>query len=91
VTPTSGSVAPGSTQDVTVKFNAKDLQAGDYRSVIAITSNDPVNSPKNVPASMHVTGRPVIAVTPDTVKSGIAFIGIPHQDTFLCAMREQSR
>ena len=83
ISPSSGIVTPSTTQNVTVKFNAKDLQGGDYRSVIAITSNDPINSPKNVPASMHVIGRPMIAVTPDTVKSGIAFIGIAHKDTVI--------
>jgi subtilisin family serine protease/glutamine cyclotransferase len=79
--PSFGTIASGSTQDVSIKFSAKDLPAGDYRSTISIMSNDPVNNPKNIPAKMHVIGIPVIAVVPDTVKSGVVFVGATHIDT----------
>jgi hypothetical protein len=52
--PTSGTVAPGASQNITVKFNAKGLQGGDYRSVISVTSNDPGNSVKSIPVRLTV-------------------------------------
>jgi hypothetical protein len=79
--PNSGTVAPGASEDVLVKFSAKDLQPGDYRSTVSIISNDPVNNPKNVPANLHVTGIPIIAVTPDTLKYTPAYVGVMSIDT----------
>jgi len=81
VSPTSGTVAPGLTQDVTVKFNAKHLIGGDYSANIAIDSNDPVNNPKNVPVHLHVIGVPNIVVAPDSIDFGSAFIGFGKTDT----------
>jgi hypothetical protein len=52
--PTNGTIAPGSTQNVTVKFNAKGLSGGDYRSVITISSNDPLSNLKSIPVRLTV-------------------------------------
>jgi immune inhibitor A len=79
--PDSGSIVPSTTQDVTIKFNAKDLQGGDYRSIISIASNDPVNNPKNVPANLHVIGIPIISVVPDTLDVGTEFVGMNRVDS----------
>lgn len=83
ISPVAGIVAPGSTQDVEVRFNATDLPGGDYPSVISIKSNDPVNNPKNIPAAMHVIGKPVIAVHPDSLLLGTVFVGMQKTDTVL--------
>ncbi len=81
ITPTSGTVPSGSTQDVNVKFNAKDLRGGDYHATIVIESNDPVNSRKQVPAHLHVIGAPNIVVSDDTLDFGDGFIG--YNDTLM--------
>ena len=64
--PTSGSVAPGTSLDVTVRANAKGLTAGNYVDTIRITSNDVANNPQNVPFNLTVTGgsSPTITVSP---------------------------
>jgi M6 family metalloprotease-like protein len=80
VNPQNGSVIPGMNQDVTVRFSAKNLIGGDYRKIISIGSNDPVNNPKNVPANMHVIGKPVITVFPDTVNMGLVYLGANRSD-----------
>jgi hypothetical protein len=81
VTPSSGTVPPGSSQNVSVLFNAKKINGGDYWQVISINSNDPLNNLKNIPANMHVIGAPAITVLPDTIKSGQVFVGVHYIDT----------
>ncbi|MBI2428454.1 MAG: choice-of-anchor D domain-containing protein, partial [Ignavibacteriales bacterium] len=79
--PVSGVVAPGSSQPVTVQFNGKDLHAGDYVTSLNIENNDPLRNPKKVPVYLHVIGKPIIALEPDSVMDIASFVGIPHYDT----------
>ncbi|GAF97727.1 unnamed protein product, partial [marine sediment metagenome] len=59
-------IPAGSSLDIAIKFNAKDLYGGDYEKDIITSSNDPVNPEVIVPAHMHVTGIPQISVSADT-------------------------
>ena len=81
--PASGSIAPGATQDVAVKLNARNLSGGDYRAVIVISSNDAQHNPKNVPVRFRVIGKPRIAVVPDSIGFGAVFVGYSRTDTLL--------
>jgi subtilisin family serine protease len=78
--PLSGTVPPGASVDLTVTFDATHMLGGDYRSTIIINSNDPMNSPKDIPARIHIAGNTAIAITPDTVKAGVVYIGMNHVD-----------
>ena len=60
--PTEGTVPPGGSAQITVTFDATDLLGGDYRAGVAIDSNDPDETSVIVPALLHVTGVPRIAV-----------------------------
>ncbi len=53
--PTSGTVAPGGCQDVTVTFDSTGLAVGDYFGALDIHSNDPDTPTVNVPVALHVT------------------------------------
>jgi hypothetical protein len=53
--PTSGSVASGESQDVTVTADATALAPGSYSALLCITSDDPVNGLIPVPVSLTVT------------------------------------
>ena len=55
--PTSGSVAAGGSQSVTVSFNTAGLAAGTYRANVIIASNDPDENPVVVPVTMVVSVR----------------------------------
>ncbi|MBX7211457.1 MAG: M36 family metallopeptidase [Verrucomicrobiaceae bacterium] len=55
VTPSSGTVAAGGSQNVSVAFNAGSLNTGVYNGGISITSNDALTSPLTIPATMTVT------------------------------------
>ena len=52
--PISGKVTPATTQDVTVKINARNLPVGLYRANIIINNNDPLNNPKIVPVRLDI-------------------------------------
>jgi subtilisin family serine protease len=75
VAPQQGTVAPGAQVALEVGFDATGLLGGDYLATIAITSNDPDESPFDVPVTLHVTGAPDIAATPDTVDFDSLFVG----------------
>jgi hypothetical protein len=63
LTPTSGSVASGMTDDVTVTFDATGLGPGDYYSDLVITSNALYNPEVTVPVHLEVELPPDIDVT----------------------------
>jgi hypothetical protein len=52
--PSSGTVAPGGSQPVTVTFNSTSLTAGTYRGNLVIVSNDVPRSPRNIPIRLSV-------------------------------------
>ncbi len=76
VSPTSGTVPPGGSMDLTALFNAADMFGGDYDAVVHIDGNDPIVPRWDVPAHMHVTGAPDIAAEPDSLDFGTVFIGV---------------
>ncbi|HEY3215053.1 MAG TPA: S8 family serine peptidase, partial [Candidatus Eisenbacteria bacterium] len=78
VTPTSGTVAPGSFLDLTVGFNAAGLFGGLYDGQVHIAGNDPVLPQKDVPCALTVTGVPDIATSPASLDFGNVFIGFPQ-------------
>ncbi|MFC1569564.1 S8 family serine peptidase, partial [bacterium] len=75
LSPVSGTVTAGSSMDVTVTFDASNLEAGDYTEDMICTSNDPDESSITIPADLHVTGAPDIVVDQDTLNFGSLFLG----------------
>jgi uncharacterized membrane protein len=65
----NGTLAPGSSQDVTVTADASALDAGSYEGVVIVTSNDPDENPVNVSFSLTVTGDGArISVAPQNLQ-----------------------
>ena len=79
--PASGAVHAGEQLDVVARFDAAQLLGGDYRATIHVRSNDPDEPDVTRPAHLHVTGRPDIAVTPDSLAFGSLFVGLSRTDT----------
>jgi len=52
--PTSGTVGPGDSHNITVTINTTGLAEGDYSAEIVIANNDPDEDPKIVPVTLHV-------------------------------------
>ena len=77
VSPDSGSVAPGASQDLTVTYDATELvETAVYEGEMLITSNDPVNPVLAVPTTVDVDfGDPSIAVDPEAIDFGGVFVG----------------
>jgi subtilisin family serine protease len=77
VNPTSGVVPPGGSLPVTARFNATGLFGGDYAADIMVSSNDPAAPSLPIPATLHVTGAPDIAVGATEIAYGNVFLGTP--------------
>ncbi len=75
VTPTSGRIPAGGSQQVSVHFDASGLLGGIYNGEINVLSNDPDESPTVLAAQLHVTGAPDIAVNPASLAFGTVFVG----------------
>ena len=54
VTPTSGTVAPGTSETITVNCDGSQMPLGDYEGTIFITSNDPDFPVIEIPVNFHV-------------------------------------
>ncbi|MFW6150778.1 MAG: C1 family peptidase [Chloroflexota bacterium] len=63
--PASGSVAPGSSDVITVTFDTTGMVPGDYNAEIVITSNDPDEPETVVPVTLHVVTAGGVTVSVD--------------------------
>jgi len=77
VTPTSGTVTPGGSTNLTVGFNAADLFGGVYNGAVRIRGNDPILPQRDVDCRLTVTGVPDILATPSSLAYGNVFVGFP--------------
>ncbi|MCG8699466.1 MAG: T9SS type A sorting domain-containing protein, partial [Bacteroidales bacterium] len=67
----NGSVLPGSTDTLKVRFNSYDLHAGrSYKSSIEITSNDPKNSTMVVPVNLKIASCYTQSIRNETICEG---------------------
>jgi len=83
VSPSVGTVLPGTSLDLQVTFDAAGMNGGDYDANIRILNNDPLNPEPAVPAYLHVTGAPDIAVSDTVLNYGPVFIGAAVTDTLV--------
>lgn len=60
IVPSSGSVAPSSTETLMVTVDSSGLDPGDYNAYVPIQSNDPVNSWLMYEISLHVNTPPIV-------------------------------
>ena len=75
VTPTSGRILAGQSQNLGVRFNALGVDGGIFDGTIRINSNDPDENPTNLAAQLHVIGAPDIALSPNPIDFGTFFVG----------------
>jgi subtilisin family serine protease len=75
VTPAAGRILAGMNQDLEVRFNALGMMGGTYTGNVRVLSNDPDESPLVLPATLHVTGAPDLAVNPASLDFDTPFAG----------------
>jgi hypothetical protein len=64
VSPSSGSLAAGQTQEVTVSVTSANLEPGDYLGAITVRDPEAGNSPQIMPVNLTVTPHPKIELDP---------------------------
>jgi len=79
VSPDAGTVPVGSSTPLDVVFNAAGLFGGVYEGAVHIINNDPTNGLIEIPATLAVTGVPVLAVDPGALDFGEVYIGYDNQ------------
>ena len=83
VDPTAGAVAPGTSVDLLVTFDATDVCGGNFQGNIHVGSNDPLTPSVPVPVEMIVTGEPDIAVSDTLLAFGQVYVGVTVADTVI--------
>jgi len=74
VSPLSGTVTSGGSQDIELTLNSGILSPDNYFDSIAIESNDPLNSTIYLPVQLHVNGVPELSLNKDTLAFGEIFV-----------------
>jgi hypothetical protein len=74
VTPTSGRLGAGASANLDVTFDATGMTGGTYTGTLHIVSNDPDENPKDVDATLIVTGAPNILASA-SLAYGTVFLG----------------
>ena len=70
----SGTITPGSSENIDVDFDASELSEGIYNANIVINSNDPDSSTITFPITMTVQAIPKISINPDSLAFGNTFV-----------------
>jgi hypothetical protein len=81
--PISGTIPSADSTLIEITFDATNRYGGNYFTDIIVSSNDPDETEFTVPAHLHVTGTPDIAVSESTLDYGIVFIGYSATDTLI--------
>ena len=81
--PASGTVAAGESIAVAVTLDARLLYGGEYRSIVRILSNDPALPDMELPANLHVTAIPDIALSDTAIDFGRIWAGGVGRDTIV--------
>jgi len=74
--PSSGTIAPDSTVNIVVTFNAAGLKGGDYYANIIISYNDSKESEISIPVHLNVTDAPSISIESDTIDFSQVYLGV---------------
>ncbi|MEJ2721493.1 MAG: S8 family serine peptidase, partial [bacterium] len=83
VEPSSGRVWAGESMDVEFNFDATGLFEGDYSEPVVLETNDPGNASVPIPATLHVTNAPDIAVAPAAMDFGDVYLGLSKPGTLV--------
>jgi hypothetical protein len=74
-TPSSGTLAAGDSNIITLSAQTAAFEPGSYMTVLAVMSNDPESPLTRVPVTLRVRGTPEIVLESDTLDFGVGCIG----------------
>ena len=84
VTPASGSVAAGESQEVVIDVDTTGLAQGSFEARVCVNTNDPNNPVFVLPVTVEVTeagGLPTIDVAPETVDTTVSVLNPTGSET----------
>jgi hypothetical protein len=87
LSPWNGSVAPGSSVDIDVTLQARQMPEGDHQADVIFCSNDPADSLLTIPAWLHVIGIPDIATSDSVIDFGTVFVASTTAESLLVLNR----
>lgn len=70
----SGMVAAGESQIIRFSWNARTLNAGDYRTQLQLRSNDPEQPIIKIPVHLTVWGMPTLSISASTLNFGNVYL-----------------
>jgi hypothetical protein len=85
--PISGTVPAGAVLGVQVTADPGRLLGGDYAAEVEVSSNDPAQPSVTVPASMHVTGAPDLALSSARLDFGGVYLSTAKAETLVVMNR----
>ena len=91
VSPNSGELSPGASQQIQLTADPGRLLGGDYALDIAIASNDPQHLATAIPATLHVTGLPDIASSAAMLDFGLVQLTATRSETLTVSNRGTER
>lgn len=71
--PTSGTTAGGSSNDVTLTFDSTGLAPATYNGILCVNSNEGGGASKQIPVTLQVSPSPDVLIGPDV--SGAGYLG----------------
>ena len=77
VSPRAGTIAPGGQIGATLTVDAGRVVDGTYTADVIVASNDPDEPEVTLPVSLVAIGAPAVAVSPEAVAFGVAYVGTP--------------
>ena len=83
VSPSTATLPPGGSLDVTVSFSAVGLFGGPYDGSVRVISNDPDESQLLIPAHLDVTGAPDISLSATALDFGGVFLTASLTDSIV--------
>jgi hypothetical protein len=80
---TSGTVAAGNSNNITLKFRSQGIVSGTYIHQLPIRSNDPINPQIFVPCTLTIDGEPVLQINTQSISFASIMAGSSVNQTMI--------
>lgn len=82
ITKKTGTLLPGGSEQVPVKFSALDMDGGDYNATMEVSDNLPFKEPVSIPVTLTVIGKPDIDLSKTVLNYENVYVGASSEKFF---------